>query len=236
MLDILIFIIVLAIFLFLICGVGLLITLGVWYARIHPYFKEANDFGYKVYKAVSNNFYIAIALIIISILIFLCYSWLYCKKKQSGSGLIIFIIIIILVYTLFYIVDICILTFSKTNNAFSGLIKIGFLVSKRGNTNNSGCFNYLTEGLKGTDSYYKNDTKYIKWRSNFVAHAFNKDNYTKKYLCQNVGSPTAVFIILQLIILFFCILIFCLICQFSNENDDSNIASNDEDLSTKLIQ
>lgn len=210
------------------------ITLSVWFSRLHPYFNKAQGIGFDVYKIVTTNFFISIAIMLIALIAIFNAS---CFHEIKEIDFFIFTILLSLgiLYSMMYLTG-----WSFEHYGTKDLIRIGKIAMEKGNTNSSRCYLYLTEGLLGADDFYSNDTKYVTWRSKFVKKAFTTDNYTSKYLCQSVGKPTFAFAIMGTIFSIstvFCIFIlFYVLPNIPSCEQKENISSEQvDDLSTSLI-
>ena len=186
---------------FPIFGFAQFVTLSVWYSRIHPYFKESQGIGLKVYSMVSKNFYLSLVIFIIALLAIIIFACC-CKGSviETISGSLLFIAIVM---ALFY-----------GANAFFGnytlfdQMKVSLIAIKNGKERNSDCYLYLADGLKNADKVFQGNSKYEKWRTTFINRAFDGNNKTTNYLCRSVGAPTFAFAFLNLF--FFLCMIFIL--------------------------
>lgn len=210
------------------------ITLSVWFSRLYPYFNKAQGIGFDVYITVTVNFFISMAIMLISLIGIFNVSYFH-KIKEIDFFIFAILLSLGFLYSMIYLVG------WSWEHGTKDLIRIGKIAMEKGNTNSSRCYLYLTEGLQGADDFYSTDSKYVIWRSKFVKKAFTNDNYTSKYLCQSVGKPTFAFAILGTI--FSISTVFCLFILFyvlpdiqSCEKKENISSEQVDDLSTKLIQ
>ena len=220
----------------LVAGVGFIflffaqfIGLSVWFSRISPYFKHAEGYGLKVYQMVSRNFYIYLAILVVTILIVVllmcCRIGGFFEMIFSLFAGIIIIYILITGVSLFF-----------GYYAIFEQITITADIMKNGDTSKGNCYKYITTGLNGTDSYYGNQADYIKWKYDLISKAFDSRNRTTKYICQSVYSPILAFGILLLIFLFILLMILSFGCfSFGCSSSVSRVAFEIGDVAVKLL-
>ena len=207
---------------FPICLFAELIILGKWHSRISPYFKNGEDLGLDVYKTVSYNFYMTLALFIIISLffvVFLVFSGCNILVAMAGLGIGMFA-----GFGVFFVINLFLDEYLIVD-----LIRVSSAALK--NDGGQGkCHKYLIDGIHGADKFYGNGTKYRKWRSNFINEAFDNQNKPTKYVCQSVAVPAIIFAVIMLI----CILCF-LIHYFFGCNSSFGCLNDLGDLAVRLL-
>lgn len=192
---------------FPLCGLAQLITFGVWYSRIHPYFQKAEGLGEKVYELVSENLFFSIFIFIAIFLLTLLF--IFIKGGDILNAILCSIGITICVCLGIHGIN----AFFR-NIAFIDQMKVGYYAFNFGSSKDSKCYKYLVDGLKGADSFYGSNSKYLKWRSDFVEKAFDSNKNPTNYLCSSVGAPAFAFAFITLS-LYIIVGVYCLINSFS---------------------
>ena len=205
------------------CFFAQFITLSVWFSRISPYFKHAEDYGSKIYKMLSSNFYIYLTIFVISILIIIIL--VLCR----GNGFFEMFIFLNVGIIIIYVIASAISMFFH-NYAIFDQIKYSSELMKKGN-----CFKYIVDGINGADSYYGEKANYIKWRSNLITKAIEDYNHTTKYICQSVYSPTMAFDILLLIFFFTIVILLIFACGHRNFYSFTDTAIRAGEIALKLL-